>query len=1090
MKETLCLWRNCILVSLLSLCLIPYSLSAQTQTAKKTVTGKVTDENSKPLEGATVSVKGTSDRTSTKADGTFTIQAADKAILVVSSVGYADFELSTANRTSFNVTLSKSTKDLDEVIVVGYGTQKKSDVTGSLSRITSEVIRERPSQNVLQAIQGKAAGVAVSSNMKPGELPVVRIRGNRSIGASNDPLYVIDGIPLVNALGVNSFNMSDINPNDIASMEILKDASATAIYGSRGANGVVLITTKKGQKGRVSLEYNTSISIDYYKSLTDWMDGGQYIDRWRESLMNGRLYQTTTNTDQTKPANRWYADPFLDRDKMGLATDQVALSNVWKGYEWNVYGVTPKTRATTAEEQAMGWPAQVPVYNSGNIQSHDWIGDASRTGVSQNHQLALSSGNDISRVAISLNYYDQLGVQRDQNYKRYSANISGDISPNKWFTLGTSIIASGALQNYGINGPNTSNTGSKDLYSRAVDQFPYASPTDANGFWIKNPGGNLSLWNPLIDIDQALNERRSTAVLANTFAEVKFTPWLKYRLNFGVQYRHFRGGTWTGPDATSHLTNRPSTAGYSTDENFSWVAENLLFFNKTFGNHSLGVTLLQSSQKSRRENTGTSVTGTINPLSLWYDLGSNTAGNPGYGTGFTENTLASFMGRVNYTFMNKYILTASGRSDGSSVLSPENKWDFFPSFAVAWKMQDEKFLSSVSWINELKPRFGYGIVGNSSVQPYTTSGPLSRNPYVFGSAAAIGYLPQLVQNPDLKWEKTAQTNFGVDFSLFKNRLSGTIEYYQQNTSDLIFPKTLPAVSGYVQKFENIGKTRNKGVEITLSGIPVQTKDFSWTVDLNWSKNSEEIVSLVNGEQDMVADRLFIGQPSQVYYNYANAGIWGGDSKELAEMALFNANGTNFRPGTVKVVDQNGDKKIDAADFVILGTPRPKWQSGITNTLRYKNWSFNAFVYFRWGQTYFGGYPNSYGGVNPNGRVENDVWSWTNTGGKWPMPNAATNITNTTAAMQYNEGSFASVRNVSLSYMFEKSLIQKIGMKDLTLNFQVINPFMFGPGVVKWGINPDDDTNWGIASSNTNPLGGTNNNTILQQSFVFGLRAAF
>jgi hypothetical protein len=409
------------------------------------------------------------------------------------------------------------------------------------------------------------------------------------------------------------------------------------------------------------------------------------------------------------------------------------------------------------------------------------------------------------------------------------------------------VIASASLQNFGINGPNTSNTGSKDLYSRASDQFPYALPRDANGFWIRNPGGNLSLWNPLIDIDQALNERRTASVLTSVFTEIKFTPWLKYRANFGVQYRHFRSGAWTGPDATSHLTNRPSTAAYATDENFSWVMENLLFFNKTFGKHAIGVTLLQSSQQARRENTSTSVTGTINPLSLWYDLASNTAGNPGYGTGYTENTLASFMGRVNYTFNDKYLLTFSGRADGSSVLAPEHKWDFFPSFALAWKMQDEKFLRNVNWISELKPRIGYGVVGNSSVQPYTTSGPLSRNPYAFGSSAAIGYLPQLVQNSLLKWEETAQTNFGVDFSLLKNRISGSIEYYQQNTSDLIFPKTLPAVSGYVQKFENVGKTKNSGIEITLSANIIQKKDFSWSTDINWSNNKEEIVELINGK---------------------------------------------------------------------------------------------------------------------------------------------------------------------------------------------------------------------------------------------------
>ncbi|HET9744553.1 MAG TPA: hypothetical protein VFP97_02505, partial [Chitinophagaceae bacterium] len=331
---------------------------------------------------------------------------------------------------------------------------------------------------------------------------------------------------------------------------------------------------------------------------------------------------------------------------------------------------------------------------------------------------------------------------------------------------------------------------------------------------------------------------------------------------------------------------------------------------------------------------------------------------------------------------------------------------------------------------------------------------------------------------------------GVDFGFFKNRLSGSIEYYVQNTSDLIFPKTLPAVSGYVQKFENIGKTRNKGVEITLSGTPVKIRDFSWDVDVNWSKNDEEIVELINGKQDMVADRLFIGHPSQVFYNYANAGIWGADPKDITDMAAFNANGTNYRPGTVKVVDQNGDKKIDASDFIILGTVRPEWTGGITNTFTYKNWSLNSFIYFRWGQTYFGGYPNSYGGVNPNGRVENDVWSWDNPGGRWPMPNAASGITNTTAAMQYNNGSFGIVRNISLSYSFPQKWIQKATLKELVLNFQVLNPFIFGGEVVKWGINPDDDTNWSIASTNTNPLGGTNNNTILPQSFVFGIRAGF
>jgi TonB-dependent starch-binding outer membrane protein SusC len=1056
-----------------------------------TINGKVTDEGNKPMEGVTVQAQGTKNITLTKKDGTFSIMAPSaSSVLVFSSVGFRQQEVTLTGQSQLNVSMVTLATTLSDVVVVGYGTQRKSDVTGSLSRITAEQIQERPSQNVLQALQGKAAGVQVSSNFKPGELPVVRVRGNRSLGASNDPLYVVDGIPIVNSLGVTSFSVADINPNDIASMEILKDASATAIYGSRAANGVVLITTKKGQKGRMTLSYNATVSLDQYKSLTDWMNGGEYVDRWRLALMNGRQYQTTTNTNFNNAASIWYPDPFLDRDKMGLSADPIALQSIWMGYQWDQYGVTPKMRATTSAEQAMGWPAQVPIYNSADVRSYDWMDAVTRQGITQNHQISVSSGTDVSKMGISLGYFNNTGVQKDQDYNRYNLSFNGEISPKKWFTLGTSTITSMSIQNYGVLGPNTSNTGAKDLYSRATSQFPYAMPTDSAGAWIKNPGGNLNLWNPLIDIDQVINERRATSILSNIYSDIKFTPWLKYRLNFGVQYRRYRLGSWTGPNATNHLTNRPNTASFNVDDNFSWVVENILSFDKTFARiHKVGVTLLQSSQKARRESLGVGVAGTTVPPSLWYDLASNTQGNPSYGSSFTENTLASFMGRINYDLANKYLFTVTGRYDGASVLAPEHKWDFFPSFAFAWKVQQEKFMQNFAWISELKPRIGYGVVGNSSVNPYTSSGPLSRNPYVFGSAAAIGYLPQLVQNPDLKWEKTAETNIGLDFGFLNNRISGSVEVYKQNTSDLILPRALPAVSGYVQKFQNIGKTENKGVEITLSTLNIQHGKFSWNTDLNWSRNKEAIVELVNGKQDDIANGWFIGQPLQVFYQYAGAGIWGNSDKDLAEMAKFNANGHKFFPGAVKVVDQNGDYKINASDYVVLGSPRPKWTGGITNTFKYANWQLSSFIYFRWGQTYFGGYPNSYGGINPNGRVENNVWSFTDQSGKWPMPNTG-NVENITSAMQYEDGSFGVVKNISLSYTMPKKWTSAIYMNDIVLNFQVVNPGIFGPGVVKYGINPDDDTNWSIASSNTGPLGGTNSNAILPQSFVFGIRAGF
>jgi TonB-dependent starch-binding outer membrane protein SusC len=568
-----CYMKKCVRASLSGLLLFLFVIVVQNGFSQgTTVNGKVSDENNSPMQGVTVQVKGTTTSAQTGADGTFSLSVPNLNVtLVVTYVGYLTREIGLSNGSTVDVILRPDPQSLEGVVVVGYGTQKKSDVTGSLVRISAETIRERPAQNVLQAMQGKAAGVHISSNIKPGELPIVRIRGTRSLTASNDPLYVVDGIPIVNTLGVTSFSISDINPNDIASIEVLKDASATAIYGSRGANGVVLITTNKGKKGRTTLDFATTISLDSYKSLTDWMNGGEYIDRWRLALINGRQYQNTTNGDLNVRADNWYPDPFLDRDKMQLASDQVALANIWGAYEWEEYGVTPRMRPATTAEKQMGWPDMVPIYDPNKIKTYDWLGEATRQGITQNHQLSLTAGSELARMAISLGYFNQLGVQRDQDYKRYTVNISGDITPVKWFTLGVSILASHSNQNFGIQPPNTSNTGSKDLYGRASDQFPYANPYDENGIPIRSVGGNVDIFNPLVDIRNAINARRSSAVLANVFAEIRFTDWLRYRVNAGPQYRQFRSSAWRSSDATSYLSTSPSTASYAIEENFSWV---------------------------------------------------------------------------------------------------------------------------------------------------------------------------------------------------------------------------------------------------------------------------------------------------------------------------------------------------------------------------------------------------------------------------------------------------------------------------------------------------------------------------------------
>lgn len=1056
------------------------------------ITGVVTvKEDGTTLPGVNVLIKGTTIGTVTDMDGNYSINVPDNSvILVFSSIGFISQEVQVGPSNVINISLASDLQQLSEVIVVGYGSQKKSDLTGAITSVSATTIRERPITNIAEALQGNAAGVHVTTNMRPGELPVVRIRGNRSINASNDPLYVVDGIPIISELGVSSFSLNDINPNDVESIEVLKDASATAIYGSRGANGVILVTTKKGKKGQLKVDYSSTLSLDSYRNLTDWMSGGQYVDIWRSSLINGRLYGGASNQDLRTPAQPWFPDPFLDQQIMGLGQDLIARDAVWQGYEWEEFGVTPRTRPTTAEERALGWPDQIPIYNSENVGNHDWQNEVTRQGITNIQQLSLSSATETSRLYLSLGYFNQTGVQKDQDFERFTLNLNGDVSPTKWLTVGTSVIAAFSEQNFGFMGPNTANTGPKDLFSRAVSQFPFAVPRDENGVLIPNPGGNLNLWNPVMDIDQALNERRTASIMANIFKEIKITPWIRYRLNFGAQIRNFRNGGWTGPDASNHLNLRRNTASMSRDENFSWVAENLIFIDKTIGEHVFGVTLLQSSQYSRREGIGMGVSNTVIPLSLWYSLASNTNGRPdNFGTSFTENALQSWMVRLNYSLMDKYLLTASGRYDGSSVLAPGRKWAFFPSFSLAWKMQEEGFLRDVSWIYELKPRLGFGVTGNSSVNPYTTTGPLSQNPYVFGRDAAIGFLPQLVQNPYLGWERTAQWNAGLDFGLFAGRLKGSFELYDMTTTGLIFGRALPAVTGYVRKFENIGSTRNRGVELSLSTVNVENNDFTWQTDFNFGANREEIVELVNGAEDMIADRLFIGHPIHSFFDHQHDGIWQNTAEDLEQMALFNANGHRFFPGTTKIVDQNNDNIINSDDLVVVGTRQPRWTGGITNTLKYKKLTLAIMAYGRFGQTFFGGLPSN-GGIHPSGRYETDRWDWDNPNGRWPLPVIGANVENIANPLQFNNGSFVAIRHISLAYDFPFQMIQKFKMSNLQVNVQFVNPFMFGGDIVRMGINPDDDTSWEIRNHAGDPLGGMNNNTILDQSFVFTLRAGF
>ena len=1066
---------------------------------EKGITGIVVDASNEPIMGASVSVQGSTNGTITDINGNFTLKGvSDNAKLQITYVGYVTQIISVNGQSAFKVVLKEASTTLNEVVVVGYGTMKKSDLTGAMSRVTSKEIQNRPVQNALQAMQGTVAGADITTNSRPGELGSIRIRGNRSLLADNTPLYVIDGIPM------EAGSMADVSPNDIESMEILKDASATAIYGSRGANGVILITTKKGKEGRVSVNYDASFSWSNLHSETNYMNAGQLLDYNRQSAITGGTYNGAYGTA-----------PDPDRDRtLWLGTDSYMDRVVKSAYKYDSSG-NLVMRASTTAEKAAGYADEVPEYDSSSMLNTDWSKLATRTAFTQNHQLSLSAGTDRSKIYFSLDYLNQQVPMKDQNYKRYTANINGEIDPYKWLKVGMGISASHSIENYGIV-DNSSNTVAKDSYGLAMSLMPYAPAYNEDGTVLVTNSG-LSWHNVLRDIDSAWNEFRYTSVLYSSFAEAQILPWLKWRTNLGAQFRNSRYGSfyneeWSNPyqfDSTA-----PDVGYNEQSTKLSWTLENLIYLSKTFNKiHKFDVTLMQSAERYRIEGIDVRAYDVVYPTSLWYDLGDSDKDLSSYGSSYSTWSRASYMGRINYSLMDRYLLTLTGRYDGASVLAKGHKWDFFPSAALAWKINEEKFMKNLTWINQLKLRVGYGVTGNSAISPYQTAGSVTSTygdiPFGAGNITTntTGTKTDVMPNTKLTWEKTSSTNFGVDFAVLNGRISGTIEYYIANTSDLLMNRSLPAITGYGQVKDNIGKTQNNGLEVTLSTQNVKTKDFSWTTDWTFGINKNKIKSLANGVTSDTSNLWFVGSPINVFWDYKYDRIWQNTTDDKKLMAVYAANGITFVPGQYKIKDQNfieddtqsgndgwvtktikvdgksqqvtyknnGFGTFDSSDKVIYKKD-PKWDGGLNNTFRYKDFTFNFFTYFRFGNSYYGLTQTI------DRRVEHSTWSSNNIGAKFAQPTTATRTKTYDYVRNYTKGNMVIVRNIALSYDLTKHL-SKCGVQSAQIYAQVLNPFLFGGELVKAGINPDDITGW----DNTSHIGGQTNNTCITRSFVLGIR---
>ena len=1030
--------------------------------AQGKVTGTVVDASGEPVIGASVMVKGTSNGAVTDFNGNYTIQNVPSgSSLVVSYVGYRTQTLPLSGRQSLNVTLEEDKQLLDEVVVVGYGTQKRSDVTGSMVNIGEEQLNNRPVNNAFEALQGKAAGVDITTNERPGSLGSIRIRGERSLNKGNEPLYVVDGVPLMSASGIET-----LNPRDIESIDILKDASATAIYGSRGANGVILVTTKQGKAGRTSIDYTGTMTISNIVDRSPAMSAADFVQfaRW-----------AAHNLDATKYADPTHPTQAEDEALFGMAKEYGSLD------------------PTSLQNVMNGWAGGS--WDPSRIVDTDWTDIVTRTSVSQEHTLAVSGGTDMMNSYASFGYLSNKGTQKGQWYDRYTGKVSVNIKPTKWFSIQASVNGTWSEMDYGMSTLGGRSGSVPDaIYGTAKQIYRWAVPYDENGNIIINPGSESTIYTVVDEWNHTTQKSQTFRALGNFSATVDlgeiFKPvqGLKYKLAFGPDFRHWREGVYID-GFSSHRINSNGTEGknYSRLQNrrdFSWTLDNMLTFDRTFADlHKVGVTLLQTASKWNTETSNMNASLIEKDSYLWNAFNtvnpSNADQSVGLGSGITERQLESYMVRLNYGFNERYMLTVSGRWDGASQLAEGHKWDFFPSAALAWRIGEEDFIKSQEWISNLKLRLGVGVTGNAAVAPYDTKGDITGVYLPFnGMTDVLGYTTNepyysgtqlTMANPDLGWEKTTQWNIGLDYGFLNGRIWGSLDYYWSHTDDVIMYTNIPTLTGFPGTYSNVGKTKNHGIEFTLNATPVQVAGFEWETSFNIAYQKDEIVELAYGKNDMPDNSLFIGEALSVYYGYGNDGIW--QESDAAEMAKWNENGYGFTAGNVRPHDVNGDYKMDAEDRIVLGNKNPRTTLGWTNNFSYKGIELGISMIGRMGYTFSTGGEAQTAHANQR---EIDYWTPQNTGAEWQKPilGQATSGSkdNFSSLLGFRDASFIKVRNISLGYNFPKSILKPATLSHAKVYAQVINPFSIHQSIAGFDL----DTG----------------RTYFNRSFVFGLEVGF
>ena len=971
-----------------------------------TIRGTVSDESGAPLLGVNVVIKGTTRGTVTDLDGKYELQAEPEEILVFSFIGYESDEVVVGTQTEINMILVPEITDLDEVVVIGYGTVKKSDLTGSVSSVKSEDLMANAPTTIEKALQGKAAGVVISSGNTVNSTPNIRIRGNRSIGATNDPLVVVDGFPLTGGL-------ESLNPNDIESIEVLKDASATAIYGARGANGVILVSTKKGEVGKAVVEYNTYYSIGKLDRIRRAMDAGQYCEMVREGLRE-YIYDGEGGY-QLDPAGR-YSTPEPDYNQdLGV----------------NYFTQDPYI----AESLERGWAGGV--YDPSKLRSFDWqmAGYRDRS-TSQSHSVSVRGGTEDTRYYVSGAYLSLQDIQLQSFRKRYSLHLNIDQNLGERVSLGGNIDFAYLDWDYGKGIPIFWNPLGTPWNSPDGDVTQAGDP--AYGL-IEHPAGEPLQVNSFYDLDGVKRQNKSNNLLSNFYVDVNIIKGLTYRAKLGTSLNIRQIQEFDSHFSTVTALGDPR-AKQELYFDRGWNFENILSYNREFDIHSVGITLVQSNEKLVQEPV--TVEGNRLPFEyqLWNKLSDAAARD--LTTDFTQWTMMSWLGRINYSLLDRYLLTASIRYDGSSRLAEGHKWVAFPSVALGWRISQEKFLMDNKIVSNLKLRFGYGVTGNSAVDPYQTEGQIQSSRYNWGKTdPAFGYEPYTLSNKFLSWETTEQYNIGLDLGFLKNRFSATIDVYKQRTYDILMGRSLNPVSGFTSITQNIGESQNKGIELSLTSTNIRLKKFRWTTDFTFAANREEITRLASGLDEDLVNYWFVGHPIDTYYDYVAAPtVWGYSKEDMDLMALFRDHHSSFDPGDLRIEDLNNDTTINADDRQIRGSRMPKWTMGMANTFTYGPFDLYVFMYGAFGHTIYWD-----PGVGLGGRyntINVDYWTPEHTNTKYIEPHADQQMPSNIQAMFYWKGDYLKISDITLGYTLPNTLSSKVKIQKVHLYLKVQNPFMF------------------------------------------------